>query len=242
MRKPSDRMPKPIIYAALVIAILAMIPPALIARARVTNSDKPRIHLFQDMGSQHRFNTQQVNPMYADGRAMRPPVAKTVARGELRQDDHYYRGVIGDEWATEFPAEITVDRAFIERGQERFNIYCSVCHGLAGYGDGMVHQRANQLLSAAASLSKGTVWVPPLNLHEPQVREQPVGQIYNTITNGVRNMAGYGAQIPVEDRWAIVAYVEALQRSQNAQPSDIPADQRENLPVVELPDNNDEES
>jgi mono/diheme cytochrome c family protein len=165
------------------------------------------------MDNQPRFEAQHANALFADGRAMRPPVEGTVARGELRADDHLYRGISGGAWATTFPATIDVTMQLMERGRQRFNIYCQPCHGAAGYGDGIVNKRAMELLNLGTN---GTTWVAPKSIHEQQIREQPIGQLYNSITNGVRNMPPYGPQIPVADRWAIVAYVKALQRSQNA--------------------------
>ncbi len=206
-------MPKAIITIALLLITAAAVPPALIAQARAVHSKKPRVHLIQDMDNQPRFEAQHANALFADGRAMRPPVTGTVARGELRADDHYYLGITGGEWATAFPATVEVAMPLMERGRQRFNIYCQPCHGAAGYGDGMVNKRAMELLNLGTN---GTTWVAPKSLHEQQIREQPVGQIFNSITNGVRNMPPYGPQIPVADRWAIVAYVKALQRSQNA--------------------------
>lgn len=225
-------IPRYFIYIACVLIVLLMIPPALIARARTTNSSAQRIHLIQDMDNQARFRTQQANDLFRDGRAMRPPVEGTVARGELRENAHLYLGVVNDEWAANLPDELTLDRRTLERGRERYNIYCGVCHGEAGYGDGIVHKRAMELMNNPA-IANGTSWVQPKNIHEPAIRAQPVGQIYNTITNGIRNMAGYKAQIPVDDRWAIAAYVKALQRSQDARPEDVGGDVS-NLPVVNL--------
>ena len=196
------------------------------------NSSKPRVHIFQDMDNQARFKTQQVNDLFADRRADRPDVSGTVARGEAKTDDHLWRGWVDGDWATGFPADLTVDMTFVQRGRERFAIYCTPCHGGAGYGDGMIHQRAMELM-ANPVISNGTNWVPPGNLHAEAVRIQPVGQIYNSITNGIRNMRGYAAQIPVEDRWAITAYVKALQRSQTAQPGDVDAD-LDDLPLYDL--------
>ena len=141
------------------------------------------------------------------------------------------QGLVSDDWATAFPAQTPVTIELLERGRERFNIYCQPCHGLAGYGDGIVQQRAMQLVETGTN---GTVWVAPKSLHEEAIRTQPVGQIFNTITNGIRNMPRYDSQIPVGDRWAIVAYVKALQRSQNARIEDIPSDQRSNLPIRRL--------
>ena len=216
-------MPKFMLYGILFLLTLLLIPPALIAWRRTHLSAKPRIHYVQDMDNQPRFNTQQATPIFNDGRTMRPIVEGTVARGMLKGDDHYERGVVDGDWATSFPTQLTIDRAMLERGQERFNIYCTPCHGYAGYGDGMVHQRAMVLLTQGVN---GTEWVQPKSLHEVAIAEQPIGKTYNSITNGIRNMAGYASQIPTEDRWAIVAYVKALQLSQNADPGALPQDLR----------------
>jgi hypothetical protein len=233
-------MPKGLIYALLVLLILAMIPPALIARTRAVRNDQRRIHVILDMDKQGKFAAQDVNTTFADRRAMRPPVADTLAREDaIREDAHYYRGVIdgadgAPTWATGYPAQVNVDLNFLKHGQERFNIYCRPCHGYGGYGDGIVSERAMQLMSSA--LSKGTTWVQPKNIHEPQIRDQPPGQIFNSITHGIRNMAGYETQIPVHDRWAIVAYVKALQLSQNASIDDVPPPERGSLPLEKLPE------
>ncbi len=224
-------MPKIFFYGSLVLICLAMIPPALIARARAVNSPLPRIHPIQDMDNQPKFRAQHQSSIFADGRAMRPTVPNTVARGELREDDHYWRGVAGGKWAEAFPPRVDVTLELLERGRERFNIYCQPCHGLAGYGDGMIDRRAMELVNRGVN---GTAWVQPKSLHEPQIREQPVGQIFNSISNGVRTMPAYGPQIPVADRWAIVAYVKALQRSQNAELSDVPPEQRSRIPTIKL--------
>ncbi len=210
-------MPKVFIYGILIVLCLAVIPPALIAQSRAVNSKKPRIHLIQDMDNQPKFKAQHANPLFADGRAMRPPVEGTVARGELREDEHYERGVVNAQWATTFPERVEMSMALMERGRERYTIYCQPCHGAAGYGDGMVNKRAMELVNLGTN---GTTWVAPKSIHEEQIRAQPIGQLYNSIANGVRNMPAYGPQIPVADRWAIVAYVKALQRSQNASERD----------------------
>lgn len=212
------QIPRWMIYLVMIGTVAALVPPTLVWRLRTMKSDKPRIHYVQDMDNQARFKAQQPNELFADNRAGRPPIEGTVARGELRTDDHLQLGVVADDWAESYPVE--VDMALLQRGQERFDIYCSLCHGKAGYGDGMVHMRAMELVNNPA-IGNGTQWVQPKSLHDPEVRIQPAGQIYNTITNGIRNMAGYRGQIPVEDRWAITAYVQALQRSQNARPSDL---------------------
>ncbi|MHC4416166.1 MAG: c-type cytochrome [Planctomycetota bacterium] len=217
-------MPKALVYGTLIVILLAMIPPALVARLRAVNTDQPRVHPVQDMDNQPKFRAQHADPLFADGRAMRPPPAQTLARGQLGEDDHYHRGIVDGSWATTFPARVPVTMALLERGRERYDIYCQPCHGAAGFGDGMINKRAMELVNNP-SIGTQTTWVQPKSIHEAQVREQPVGQYYNTVANGVRNMPGYASQITVADRWAIVAYMRALQRSQNARPEDVPADQ-----------------
>lgn len=214
-------MPKWTYPTLLLLGALALVPVACIARARAVKSPLPRVHLILDMDNQQRYKSQQANPMFADRRAMRPPVAGTVARvpGGLLFDDAYLTGIVNEQYVTEFPRPVTAD--VMRRGQQRFDIYCAPCHGLAGYGDGMVDKRAQ-------SLQQGT-WVPPASFHVEPASTRPVGHIFNTITNGIRNMPAYGPQIPVEDRWAIVAYVKALQRSQQATQDDVPPELRSSL-------------
>jgi mono/diheme cytochrome c family protein len=210
------KFPRILVYSLLVAGCLALIPPVVFARMRATPSPNRPIHIFWDMDFQPKFKTQVANPLFADGRAMRPPVAGTVARGEAYADSHMYEGVVDGQWATALPAGVAMDMATLERGQQRFNIYCSACHGYAGFGDGAVNKRAMELVANAAGPVNGTQWVAAKSLHDDTTRHQPVGQLFNTITHGIRNMAGYGAQIPTEDRWAIAAYVKALQLSQDA--------------------------
>ena len=143
----------------------------------------------------------------------------TVARGELNGDDAYYRGTGGEDWIETLPIPVTMQ--LMERGRERFDVFCAPCHGLAGAGDGMVAKRAEEL-------QEGT-WTPPASFHSELVRGRADGHLFNTITNGIRNMPAYAPQIPVEDRWAIVAYIRALQRSQGAPLEDVPADLRAQL-------------
>jgi mono/diheme cytochrome c family protein len=223
-------MPKGLVYLGLVLLIFAMIPPALIMRTRAVPNENRRIHYILDMDVQGKFMGQAPAPhLFADGRAMRPPVDGAVARGLLLDDDHYVRGVAGDaqtgamNWADAFPAQVTVDMTLLNRGQDRYNIFCAPCHGVSGFGDGMINQRALELQRGNIN---GTTWVDTRSLHLQEVREMPVGQIYHVITYGVRTMAPYESQIPIHDRWAIAAYVKALQRSQHANPQDAAAEQR----------------
>jgi mono/diheme cytochrome c family protein len=209
--------------AVLVSVVLSWIPLALIMRARNVTSTEPRIHIIQDMDNQPRYEAQQRNPLFADRRGMRPSVDGTVARGRLNEDLALHRGVTDRadpaSWVTEMPISVTLP--VLQRGRERYEIYCSPCHGLAGYGDGMISKRAD-------ALQEGT-WTPPSSFHTELVRSRPAGHLYNTISNGIRNMPSYGSQIDVEDRWAIVAYLRALQRSQAATVDDVPVDLRASL-------------
>lgn len=199
-------IPRWMTFTAVALVTLSLVPLALVARARQQKSEQPRIHLVPDMDNQSKYKTQKASPLFADGRTMRMPVANTVARGELHADDHMYQGKNADgSWATTFPEPMT--SAMIRRGQDRYNVYCFPCHGLSGFGNGPVAQRADQL-------AEGT-WVPPSSMHDPVVLGRPVGHIFNTISHGIRNMPSYGGQIAVEDRWDIVAYVKALQKTQN---------------------------
>ena len=233
-RPPRVRMPPIIfIYAILVALVASWLPLVFFARAKASLSTQPRVQLLQDMGMQPKYHEQQSSDIFADGRADRPEIVGTVARGKLNADDGYFLGYertvdpkTGQlvprtavdpktgkpevQFQVGFPKEVKVDAQLFQRGQERFNIYCSVCHGLDGYGHGPVNERGLQL-----QLDEHGTWVQAADLTKDPVKSRPEGHIYNTINVGIRNMPGYGPQIPVEDRWAIVAYVRALQLSQD---------------------------
>ena len=200
--------------AGILCAVAAIIPPLLIARARVTRSEDTRIHIIPDMDTQAKYKTQARNDLFLDQRAMRSPVSDTVARGGLDADSHLYRGLVAGNWATTLPMKVTLE--LLERGQSRYTIYCAVCHGASGYGNGPVSVRADELVEGGKAQ-----WVPPTSYHDEERRARPLGHIFNTITNGIRTMPAYGDQIPPADRWAIVAYVKALMRSQNATLADV---------------------
>jgi len=218
-------MPRPLKFVILILLVLTLVPLALLSRARHSKSHKPRIHLISDMDNQPKFRTQSADPMFADGRAMRPVIEGTVAVGDLAADDHFYRGKVGTDWATTFPMPVT--DMLMQRGRQRFDVFCSTCHGLSGYGDGLISVRANALAE------KGNAnWTPPTSLQSDTVRERPAGYIFNTITYGVRNMPAYGTQIPPGDRWAIVAYIRALERSQKASITDVPDTYRQILEAI----------
>ena len=213
-------------WMLVVVTCAATIPLAVIFQARNSFNDKPRIHIIQNMDNQPKSVSQDGSEWFLDRRIMRPKAQGTIARGDMIDDTHFFRGIQNDEWASSFPSKLSIDKQMLERGQDRFNIYCTPCHGADGYGEGLVHLRAMILVETGAN---GTSWVAPKNLHEELIKQQPVGQLFNTITNGVRTMAGYAAQIPTEDRWAIVAYIKALQFSRDADSSMIEG--AENFPL-----------
>jgi len=195
------------------------IAPALLMAALVLStgcqgslSDKPPVHLNQNMDFQERFDAQEANAFFADGRAMRAPVRGTVARGELKDETALWAG---RDASGAFVADnpLTVDLALLERGREKYDIYCSVCHGLAGDGQGII-------------MTGGYGYVPAPTYHSDMLRARPDGYIYDALTWGIRSMPGYGTQIKVEDRWAIVSYIRALQRSQAASVDDVPESER----------------
>lgn len=170
-------------------------------------SDKPPIHPQQNMDEQERFNAQQVNPFFEDNRSMRMPVEGTISRGNLRHDTALFEGVNDNgDFVTRNPIEI--NREFIERGRVVYDIYCQVCHGGTGDGQGII-------------MTEGYGYVPAPTFHREASYDMPDGELYSAIANGIRNMPAYNTQIKVEDRWAIVAYIRALQRSQNIPESEM---------------------
>ena len=214
--------PRALLYVGILLVAFSLLPLALFVRARTATSEKPRLHLIFDMDNQVRRKPQSYSPLFEDGRAMRPPVEGTVARNELGPESVLWSGRdANDEFIKGYPDEIKLTEEFVLHGRERFNIYCAPCHGVSGYGDGMINKRAQ-------ALAEGT-WTPPTSMHDELVRDRSNGHLYNTIKNGIRNMPGYGAQTTLEDRWAIVAYVRALQRSQRTTIEDVPPAKRGEL-------------
>jgi mono/diheme cytochrome c family protein len=163
----------------------------------------------QDMHDQPKYIPLRESTFFGDARSARALVAGTVARGQLHEDALLYTGKVNGADTTLFPFRI--DDRVMSRGRERFDIYCSPCHGRTGSGDGMVVRRGYRR---------------PPSLHDDRLRSTPVGHFFDVITNGFGAMPDYAAQINVEDRWAIVAYVRALQLSEHATLADVPADQR----------------
>ena len=205
----------------------------------------------QDMHDQPKYKPLRPSPLFRDDRSARPLVEGVVARGFLRDDSEYYTGKISQAagatgaqpmgatgtatnpqpaagtssqpaaagtgefagFTTMFP--FPIDRAALDRGQERFNIYCSVCHGRLGDGQGMIAKRG---------------YKQPPTYHQDRLRQAPVGYIFDVITNGFGAMPDYAAQISVDDRWKIIAYVRALQLSQQGTTADVPPGQKIGIP------------
>lgn len=202
----SDKIPLGVIYGLLIAAAFAMVPFGIFASARESKTTKSQFNIVPNMDYQMKYKAQADNDFFKDGRSMREPIAGTVAVGGLRLDDHFFEGKVAGEWARTLPEQVSADEATMARGEQRFGIYCAPCHGLTGSGDGMVHRRA-------FALQEGT-WVKPTNIANADIKKKPAGELYNTISNGIRNMPGYARQIPPQDRWAIVMYLRALQQSQ----------------------------
>ncbi len=195
----------------LVLTALGMLSSLLGCRGQTTE-ERP-LWIKHGMEFQPKWLPYGKNTFYADGRNMQSPPEGTVAVGLVKEDDAYYRGGEGpDHWVTTNPVKVTAD--LMERGKDRFTIYCTPCHGQTGVGNGIVIKRG--------------FMVPP-NFHDERILTMADGQIFSTISNGARLMPSYGKQIPEEDRWAIVAYIRALQRSQRATISDVPESERAQL-------------
>jgi mono/diheme cytochrome c family protein len=165
------------------------------------------------MHDQPKFIPLRPSTFFADGRSERSLIDGTVARGHLNDDTAFYTGKGPDGKPLDtFPFAVTKD--VVDRGQDRYNVYCAPCHDRTGSGDGMIVKRGYR---------------KPPSYHIDRLRQVPNGYIYDVITRGFGAMPDYSAQIPPHDRWAIVAYIRALQLSQNATPADVPADARGQL-------------
>lgn len=164
------------------------------------------------MHDQPKYIPLRQSDFFGDGRSSRPLIAGTVARGLLKEDTKFYTGKENGQPISEFPLPVTMD--LLKRGQNRFNIYCSPCHGQTGNGLGMIVRRGMRR---------------PPSYHIDRLRQQPIGYFFDVITNGFGAMYDYSAQIEPRDRWAIAAYIRVLQRSQHASPADVPPDKTAEL-------------
>jgi len=158
----------------------------------------------QDMQNQPKFFPQRGTSFYADGRSARPQVEGTVARGQLHEDSYFYTGVIDGKEGDVMPFPVTMQ--VLQRGQERFNTYCSACHSRVGNGQGMIVARG---------------YKPAANYQQARLLAAPLGHFFYVMTNGYGAMPDYAAQLTPPDRWAVVAYIRALQLSQNATRADV---------------------
>lgn len=190
------------------ILVTGLLTALLLVGCRGTQSDAPPIHPNLNMDFQERFNAQGYNPLFENKAATRKPPTGTVARGLVRDSSELYRGRRPDgEYVERIP--IAVNRKVLERGQDKYNTFCSPCHGKSGKGNGVI-------------MRGDYGYTPASSYHVDRLRQVTDGYMYDVIANGVRNMPPYAQQIPVRDRWAIVAYVRALQRSQNAEAENLP--------------------
>jgi cytochrome c553 len=166
----------------------------------------------QDMHDAPRYEPLEASVFFSNGQASRALVANTIPRGQLREDRHLYEGIVDGKPAEMFPFPITEE--VLRRGQERFDVFCSPCHGRTGEGNGMIVQRGFR---------------QPPSYHEDRLRNAPVGYFFDVMTHGFGAMQDYSAQVPVADRWAIAAYIRTLQMSQRATVDDVPAARRADL-------------
>ncbi len=162
----------------------------------------------QDMHNQPKFYPQRGTTLYADARSTRPQVENTVARNQLHANTYFYTGMVGDKEGDGMPMPVTAE--VLQRGQQEYNVFCTPCHSRVGNGAGMIVQRGYR---------------PAGNFHTDRLRNAPLGHLYSVIANGYGAMPEYGSQVTPAERWAIVAYVRALQLSQNAKQADIASGQ-----------------
>jgi Cytochrome C oxidase, cbb3-type, subunit III len=166
----------------------------------------------QDMHDQPRYEPLEASSFFADGRAARPLVPDTVARGQLRTDSHFYAGKVDNTLVDTLPVPLT--RVLLERGRQRYDIYCAPCHDRTGGGQGMIVRRGFRR---------------PPSLHMERLQEAPVGHFFDVMSNGIGVMMDYAAQVSPRDRWAIAAYIRVLQLSQHASLADVPPEIRQQL-------------
>ncbi len=219
----------------LIVTVLLCVVAVAVLGFQGEHRSAPPIEFFSDMKRQSKLKFQKPSEFFSDNRGGRPPVNATIPMGydipghpfqnagvpnDVRSPlgeftagtDYYNTGKMGDQWGTGIPLPATAD--LVERGKKFYTIYCSACHGATGQGNGITSKYG--LLGIA-------------NYHQDKYRQMADGQIFNTITNGYNSMMAYGDKVTVKDRWAVVAYVRALQRTQFAKLADVPDDQRQAL-------------
>lgn len=197
------------------LGITGVVGLALLGLRGTTKLDPP-IEIFPDMDRQAKFKSQQPSRFFADGRADRPPIPGTVPFGVPVDNPYLTTGMMGNHWGDGIP--VKVDRALIDRGQQRYAINCLPCHGALADGKGIVQQYNFNVIAS---------------LHQPRILEMADGEIFNTITHGKGQMGPYPHTRP-EDRWAIIAYLRVLQKARNASIADVPAAERAKLEAAKI--------
>ncbi|MES2310328.1 MAG: cytochrome c [Verrucomicrobiota bacterium] len=186
-----------------------------VAGFRGQKTERRPIEIFDDMSRQQKVKYQKPSEFFSDGRAARMPISGTVPASIQQFDDEYYlTGAIGNQWGDGMPKGVSVTPKLMALGKEKFEVNCRVCHGSTGMGNGIVTQYG---LAGVA------------NLTDDRIRTMADGEIFNTISKGKGQMMGYGGNVPVSDRWAIICYVRALQHSQKASLGEVPETEREKL-------------
>ena len=206
-------------YATAFLVVLTI----SIAGFRGRISTRPPLEVFPDMDRQAKYKPESPSAFFAVGRADRPLPPGVVPRGRgsaadpayLRADDFLYRGKLPDgSFARGFPPELAIDARFMERGRERYTIYCAPCHGALGDGQGV---------------TRGYGMATTATYQDDRIRHMPEGEIFNTITNGKNTMLAYADKLAPRDRWAVIAYVRALERARAGTVGDVPADHKADL-------------
>ena len=193
----------------LVIFLFLVVGAITILGLRGSKSTEPPFFIFPDMDRQPRLRPQGSSSFFADGRADQPPLPGAVRYRSYIADGYFTTGMVEREFGRGFP--MAVDRSVMELGREKYTIFCAVCHGASGDGNGITK-------------SYGLVMIA--TYHDDRLRDMPEGELFNTVTKGKNNMGPYGAKLRPAERWAVVAYLRALQRAQNATMDDVPQEKR----------------
>jgi mono/diheme cytochrome c family protein len=212
-------------YVYLTVFFIVVLSVSILG-FRGSLSTRTPLEVFPDMDHQAKYKPQAESKFFADGRVDRVRPAGTVAFGRtsaaadanfLKADDAKFAGKDAKgAWITGFPADVTVDAKLLERGQDRFAVYCAPCHGALGDGNGITKQYG---MGATPTY------------HDDRLRKMAEGEIFNTITHGKGNMLSYADKLPADDRWAVIAYVRALQRAAHATIADVPPDHKSELGI-----------
>ena len=181
------------------IAILSYFVIAIFMGCRGWHSENPPFHVNPNMDTQPKYKPYRKNTWFKDGRDMRPRIAGVVARGDIVEDSYYSTGKVNDKFVTGFPVQLQVDSQFMRTGQKQFNVYCAPCHSRTGDGKGLVGEKLQ---------------VVPTSIHDDYIANLPNGHFFDVISDGIRTMPGYKHQLSIKDRWAVIAYIRALQLNQ----------------------------